>query len=971
MSRVSTALYRRYRPETFADVIGQEHVTAPLMAALDNGRVTHAYLFSGPRGCGKTTSARIFARCLNCANGPTSTPCGTCDSCVELARGGAGSIDVVEMDAASHGGVDDARELRERAAFAPARDRFKVFIIDEAHMVSTQGFNALLKLVEEPPPHVKFVFATTEPEKVIGTIRSRTHHYPFRLVPPEQLTGYLESLAQAEGVQVDSGVLPLVVRAGAGSVRDSLSVLDQLIAGTDDGVLGYEGAVALLGFTHGTLLDDTVDALAARDGASLFRVVDRVIESGHAPRRFVEDLLERLRDLIVVRAAGEQAASVLRAVPADQLERMRTQASHLSAATLSRAADLVNEALTEMAGATSPRLQLELLCARLLLPAADDGAEGFAVRLDRLEGALGSPQHGGAAAVPAARPVPPAPPPAATPVSPPAATPVSPPAEPPRAAAEPAGTAPALEQAAHEPAARGAVPPIEGAPSAEPSPSADDAVRPGGGAAEDDTSAGSEGTRVPEHRPAAVEDRSPAPESPPAGAPPAAAPGGAPEAQGPPAPDAPAPAPAEGAGAGGLTTAEVRRRWPEVLETLARIKRTTWALISQDAQIVDLDAATLQLGFSTSGLASAFRNGQHAEFLQRALVETLGLDVRIEPIVADGTSGAGGFGGPAGSGGGPGGPSGPGGRPSGPGGSTPGGAGPTGSGPATSWDTPTAPPAQPEASWDAPVPPSAGNSAPSAASTPPSGTSMPSAASTPPPWDVPEGEPPGDPEGDSGSSAAANNTAQAAGAGPVAAPSAADSLVEPSSRPADAMPSSGPAEASPSASPAEAALGPEAAPSPAIPPWEEPEPPKPGAPAPAGAGPASYDPGPDPAAEFAEPSEPERAAPSAAPEWPQEPQRPAAPNPAGDPPPSGPAPGSTSPREQALAAAREARGASLSRPTPVASAPETPDPGTDYDPDPNDPDIESTGLAGAPLVARLLGGTVIDEILESPEGGDR
>ncbi len=392
---VSTALYRRYRPETFAEVIGQDHVTAPLMQALRSGRVNHAYLFSGPRGCGKTTSARILARTLNCERNtpesPLDTPCGQCPSCVELARGGPGSLDVVEIDAASHNGVDDARELRERAAFAPARDRYKIFILDEAHMVTPQGFNALLKLVEEPPEHVKFVFATTEPDKVIGTIRSRTHHYPFRLVPPDVLGPYLEELCAAEGVSIGSGVVPLVTRAGGGSVRDSLSVMDQLIAGAEDGAVEYERAVALLGFTHATLLDDVVDALAARDGASIFRVVDHVIATGHEPRRFVEDVLERLRDLIVIAVSGDQAQAVLRDQPADQLDRMRTQAQHLGVAELSRAADLVNAALTEMTGATSPRLHLELLMARLLLPGAADGAAGFAARLDRLErGGLGN-----------------------------------------------------------------------------------------------------------------------------------------------------------------------------------------------------------------------------------------------------------------------------------------------------------------------------------------------------------------------------------------------------------------------------------------------------------------------------------------------------------------------------------------------------------------------------------------------------
>ena len=384
-----TALYRRYRPETFAELIGQSQVTDPLRTALRNDRVNHAYLFSGPRGCGKTTSARILARCLNCAEGPTDTPCGVCPSCIELSRDGGGSMDVVEIDAASHNGVDDARDLRERAVFAPARDRYKIFILDEAHMVTPQGFNALLKIVEEPPEHVKFIFATTEPEKVIGTIRSRTHHYPFRLVPPAQMLEYVQSLCVSEQVDVEAGVLPLVVRAGGGSVRDTLSLLDQLIAGSEGSSVQYERAVALLGYTHGALLSEVVDALGARDASAAFAAIDRVIQTGQDPRRFVEDLLERLRDLIIVSATGEGAAAVLRGVQADELDHMAQQAARFGTAELSRAADVANAALTEMTGATSPRLHLELMIARVLVPASDETNRGALARVERLERRIG------------------------------------------------------------------------------------------------------------------------------------------------------------------------------------------------------------------------------------------------------------------------------------------------------------------------------------------------------------------------------------------------------------------------------------------------------------------------------------------------------------------------------------------------------------------------------------------------------
>jgi DNA polymerase III subunit gamma/tau len=454
------ALYRKYRPATFAEVKGQDHVTVPIRQALSTGRINHAYLFSGPRGCGKTSSARILARSLNCVNGPTPDPCGVCDSCVALSPSGPGSIDVIEIDAASHGGVDDARDLRERAFYAPVSGRYKIYIIDEAHMVTQQGFNALLKLVEEPPPHLVFIFATTEPEKVIGTIRSRTHHYPFRLFPPSVLRDLMAEILDREGIDYDPAVLPLVAQAGGGSARDSLSILDQLLAGSDESGIRYERAISLLGYTDASLLDEIVTAFANADGAAVFRAVSKVIEGGHEPRRFALDLLDRLRDLIVLASVPDAIETGLLDVPPERAQPLTTQARDYGIASLTRAADIVSTGLDQMRGATSARLLLELMCAQVLLPAAASDELSLLTRLEKLE--RGAPSAGSvpvAAAPPTPAPPAPAPVQASAPVAaPPAApAPVAPPTPAAARASAPAPapiSAPAPAQVASAPAAQ-------------------------------------------------------------------------------------------------------------------------------------------------------------------------------------------------------------------------------------------------------------------------------------------------------------------------------------------------------------------------------------------------------------------------------------------------------------------------------------------------------------------------------------
>lgn len=599
---MTTALYRRYRPDTFDQVIGQEHVTEPLKAALRANRVTHAYLFSGPRGCGKTTSARILARCLNCAQGPTDTPCGQCESCRELATGGPGSLDVVEIDAASHGGVDDARDLRERATFAPVRDRYKIFIIDEAHMVTNQGFNALLKLVEEPPEHVKFVFATTEPERVIGTIRSRTHHYPFRLVPPDVLGPYLTTLCAEEHIGVGEGVLTLVMRAGGGSVRDTLSVLDQLMAGAIDGQVSYQTAVALLGYTDSALLDQSVDALAGGDGAAAFRVVERMVESGHDPRRFVEDLLQRLRDLLIIAVAGDGARDVLADTPQDQFERMQRQAQNWGPHGLSRAADLTDEALRAMTGATSPRLQLELLVGRILVPAPAPAQAPVQGTVGMTGG--GAPREASSASSEASSG---------------------------RFGAREAREALARKK---QERAEASAPAAQVASSAAPAPQGVPAWGSG-----PDWSA----QKPAAHKPAPESSPAPAQASAPVQAAPPEAPrrealstrDSAPARE--PAPAAPpqrSEAPASGRDADML-----RGRWNEVVERLSSISRVTWSMVGGNAQLGAVDGSHVVLLFPVEAMVNAFSRGPRAADVEKAINEVTGLSVSVSAQVGQASGG--------------------------------------------------------------------------------------------------------------------------------------------------------------------------------------------------------------------------------------------------------------------------------------------------------------------------------------------
>ncbi|WP_407703308.1 DNA polymerase III subunit gamma and tau [Tessaracoccus antarcticus] len=624
------ALYRRYRPDTFQELIGQDHVTVPLQRALDNNKVNHAYLFSGPRGCGKTTSARILARCLNCEMGPTSTPCGVCQSCTDLARGGPGSIDVIEIDAASHGGVDDARDLRERAFFAPVASRYKIYIVDEAHMVTTAGFNALLKLVEEPPPHAKFVFATTEPEKVIGTIRSRTHHYPFRLVPPRILTEYLSQICDTEGVHVDAAALPLVVRAGGGSVRDSLSVLDQLLGGAGEEGVGHEQAAALLGYTPDALLDEIMDAFAAGDGAGVFRTIDKVIEVGQDPRRFAEDLLRRLRDLVILAAVPDAATNGMLEVSTDQAQRLATQVAGMGNGELTRAAEVIATGLTDMRGTTAPRLHLELMCARVLLPGADADERGLNARMDRLERRVGMIGSGEAPVanwddVEGHRPpekalARPAPQPQQAPAPQPRQAPAQqvPAEQPPAERQAPAPQAPA-PQPAREERPQAAAPAEPTQRPAQQAPSRETAAQP-----------------APAQQPSAPSSPSrPAPAQGPAKQPLRQRPAGAPaagSAQAPAQQEAPAAARPRAESQVALTTSELRRVWPNVLEEVKGRRRFTYMLLSQNAQVIEVSGGQLVLGFASAGAKENFSASGNQDVLADSLIEVIGVELRIQAV---------------------------------------------------------------------------------------------------------------------------------------------------------------------------------------------------------------------------------------------------------------------------------------------------------------------------------------------------
>jgi DNA polymerase III subunit gamma/tau len=559
------ALYRKYRPATFADVVGQEHVTEPLSTALSAGRINHAYLFSGPRGCGKTSSARILARSLNCEKGPTPTPCGVCDSCVALAPNGPGSVDVVELDAASHGGVDDTRELRDRAFYAPAQSRYRIFIVDEAHMVTTAGFNALLKIVEEPPDHLIFVFATTEPEKVLPTIRSRTHHYPFRLLAPRTMRSLLERICAAEDVAVDDAVYPLVIRAGGGSPRDTLSVLDQLLAGADGNRVEYQRALALLGATDVALIDDAVDALAAGDAAALFGAVEGVMDAGHDPRRFATDLLERFRDLIVLQSVPDAIARGVVDGPEDVLERMREQATRIGTATLTRYAEVVHAGLGEMRGATAPRLLLEVVCARLLLPSASDTESALLQRVERIETRLTMSIPAGEAAASA-------------------------PAAPPKQFARKSKSAPE-PQPAPEPQQ---APTPETAPKVAPTPAPK---------AEPPPAAKAEAEAVP------------APEPPPS----------PPPVRQPSDPVVEAPTPTSG---GELNGAAVRSMWTTVREKVRQRSRTIDVMLA-GAIVRAVDGDTLVLSHESAPLAKRLVEQRNSDVIREALKDALGVDWKI------------------------------------------------------------------------------------------------------------------------------------------------------------------------------------------------------------------------------------------------------------------------------------------------------------------------------------------------------